>query len=288
MMIARVVADMLAAGLKVRVAADPRLRSWFCGLGGRAGKPEVVCPRREESLAAFLRRIMQGAELFLPIAPETSNRLAEIVEIAAEQAVECLASDSATIRLVADKKALGERAARFGVSSVIHAEQNGFYALKPNLGAGCEGVYRLSRKPSAVAKGRLITPWLDGEQLSLSAIFNRGEGRLLQVNRQGLRIGHKGKVELKWLESGIKANKKPFERLVKALGRAFPGLWGFCGADVVRSRGRLWLVELNPRLTVAYLGFERSRENPISRLLALRAAEPMTEYLSPPKIKIAL
>ena len=281
MMVSQVLGDSLAAGLSVTVAADPRFIGWFSNMGALA----VVSPAAAEPLRAFLRRILRKAELFLPIAPETDYCLEGLVRTAVDMGVECLAPSPSAIRLASNKKKLGELAAKFGVSSVLRAPRGRSHAVKPTVGAGCEGVYRVSNKP-ANAKGRLITPWLAGEQLSLAAIFKRGEGRLLQVNRQHLVIGTRGKVELRWLESGVRVNRAPFERLVTLLARGLPGLWGFCGADVVRYRSRLWLVEVNPRLTTAYLGFYRG--NPINWLLALRDSPPLARYPPPPRTRIYL
>lgn len=296
MMVAQVIADLKAAGVGATVAADPRFAAWFAAMG-----VETVTPHPNEASAVFFRRILtevQNGEgvngvrnaadpsrLFLPIAPEGDYYLANLVKTAADLGVECLASTPNCIRLASNKEALGRRALRFGISSVLRAPFGRHYALKPLSGAGCEGVYRTRRRPRPL-RGRLVTPWLDGEHLSLAAIFKHGRGRLLQVNRQHLRIGIKGKVELERLESGIAVTRMPFERLVARLAEALPGLWGFCGVDLIRRRSRLWLVEVNPRLTTAYLGFYRP--NPIEWLLALRTAPLAERYPPPPKMRIGL
>ena len=259
LMIARVVAHLKAmAGLEVQVvAADERFHRFFEKLGvAKVASPANLLPNK--------------GGLFLPIAPEWA--LEEVVAKAG--AMECLASSPDALKVACSK------AASARLFPILPA--TGYYALKPVYGCGCEGVYRLNTRPPP-QPGKLCQPWLNGDYLSVLGLFKQGEGRVLQISRQRLAISPTGKVELKGLVCGIK--QAGFGKLVGWVAKLLGGLYGFCGIDVVRFNGKLYPIEINPRITTAYLGLDN---NPLEWLLELRNRDLRRSYPSPTKKLIVL
>jgi len=113
---------------------------------------------------------------------------------------------------------------------------------------------RRQRGESAV-----LEPWVAGEPLSLSLLCSEGRGELLSVNRQQLSIDALGVLSF----AGVQIDALPrddarFASLrswVQTLVRTIPGLRGYVGIDLVwhAQRGPV-LIEINPRVTMAYVG----------------------------------
>ena len=280
-MIARVVAHLKAmAGLEVQVvAADERFHRFFEKLGvAKVASPSSLPTPNGSGLPASLSPSNSSPSnlssnkggLFLPIAPEWA--LEEVVAKAG--AMECLASSPDALKVACSK------AASARLFPPLPA--TGYYALKPVYGCGCEGVYRLNTRPPP-HPGKLCQPWLNGDYLSVLGLFKQGEGRVLQISRQRLAISPTGKVELKGLVCGIK--QAGFGKLVGWVAKRLGGLYGFCGIDVVRFNGKLYPIEINPRITTAYLGLDN---NPLEWLLELRNRDLRRSYPSPTKKLIVL
>ena len=58
------------------------------------------------------------------------------------------------------------------------------------------------------------------------------------------------------------------------IAKAFPGLWGYVGIDLIDSPAGPLVLEINPRLTTSYVGLAAAiGGNPAGMVLAMLAAD---------------
>ena len=136
---------------------------------------------------------------------------------------------------------------------------------------------------AAAARNPVLQAWVDGEPLSLSLICRDGGTELVSINRQ--QIGLSGDYTANCAANhaarivefdGVLVDQIDrlsdqggvLHALAQRVGRAIPGLRGFVGIDVVwhPRRGPV-VIEVNPRLTVAYAGLSAVRGGELVRAL---------------------
>jgi predicted ATP-grasp superfamily ATP-dependent carboligase len=131
----------------------------------------------------------------------------------------------------------------------------------------------------------VLQAWVDGEPLSLSLICRDKGAELVSINRQqiGLSGGDAPGGQARIVEfDGVLVDQidrhsdegHALDTLAQRVARAIPGLRGFVGIDVVwhPQRGPV-VIEVNPRLTVAYAGLSAALGgNLASALLAAHGA----------------
>jgi predicted ATP-grasp superfamily ATP-dependent carboligase len=65
--------------------------------------------------------------------------------------------------------------------------------------------------------------------------------------------------------------------VAEAVGRAVPGLRGYVGIDLIDTVAGAVVIEINPRLTTAYVGLRESlSRNPAALMLEAFGDEPIT------------
>ena len=115
--------------------------------------------------------------------------------------------------------------------------------------------------------------WVDGEPLSLSLHCTRAGAELLSINRQRIHTDAHGVL----MFGGVEINVLPLagvqgralQRVADAVARAIPGLRGFVGIDLVwHAQQGAVVIEVNPRLTCAYVGLSAALSTTHSRNLA--------------------
>ena len=187
-----------------------------------------------------------------------------------------LGTGSAAIRRAADKQRLPNRLARCGLAHpptrVVHrdaearaiADDLGYPVIvKPARGAGCEGV-RLARngcelRAAIDAVGRratqnlLVQRYISGVAASVSLLSDGHRAVALAANGQAISAGS----ALSYAGGRTPLDHPLAERAIDAAIRtceAFPGLHGYVGVDLVLTSADAVVIEVNPRLTTAYLG----------------------------------
>lgn len=212
------------------------------------------------------------------IAPETGGcleRLAATVERADRMV---LGAGSAAIRLAADKRRLPRWLNRCGVphprTAVVgsgvtlraQAQDLGYpIVVKPSRGAGSEGV-RLARNERELRaavdvclrrlqsrEAVLLQQYVRGVAASVSLISNGRHAVALSINAQTIRSGR----TFSYLGGCTPLDHPLATRAIDAAVRAceaLPDLRGYIGVDLVLTDTQAVVIELNPRLTTAYLG----------------------------------
>jgi len=284
-MLAAVVADLSALGRhRIVTTADPRRPP--------AVPPGVeIVPLSRRQGVARLDDLMASADAVWLIAPEMGRCLEHLAARVARHGKRLLGSDAATIRDASDKARLPRRLEGRGASHPVTrvlssssradwlatARDVGFPLLvKPACGAGCRGV-RLVRAPReleraleesrAEVRGRvLLQRFVRGTAASVSLLADGRRAVALAVNGQSVRGARTfsyggGQTPLHHPLAGQAA-----DAAVTACG-AFPGLRGFVGVDLVLTDTDAIVLEVNPRVTTAYVGVRRALDVNLAALV---------------------
>jgi predicted ATP-grasp superfamily ATP-dependent carboligase len=282
--------DLLPQGLAMRdamaadLAALPGVVPTLATVPGLAVPPgcAAVSPQPGESAVDFVRRESAEHDLAWVVAPETGQTLLQLSgAVAASRWLGC---DAAAIRLAASKKATLRRLAGQGLATPLAFWQAaGGWVVKPDDGAGCWGARLHSDHDAAKAdwcarlqaqRPAVMEPWVEGESLSLSLLCG-ARTRLLSINRQRIACDGDGALSFRGVDRNVVSLGSPrgeqLRRWAEDVARAVPGLRGFVGIDLVwhASRGPV-VIEINPRLTSAYVGLSAAlARNVAADLLAL-------------------
>lgn len=230
---------------------------------------------------AGLERVLDRVDAVWLVAPETNGCLERLAAEAERRGVALLGSSAAAIRRASDKAGLSRRLARWRVphpetrvvttnaDARAAAAEMGFpLVVKPLRGAGCAGVglARRARELApalrgarrAAAPGPLVVQrFVPGMAASVSLVAARGRAAVLAVNAQSMRTARTFSYR-----GGSTPFDHPLAARAKAVARracrSLPGLKGYVGIDLVLSADEAWVIEVNPRLTTAYLGVRRA------------------------------
>ena len=228
----------------------------------------------------ILSDLLEKADFFLAVAPEDNGILEAVCGLRSETGARSLNSSLSAVRLCASKYASSRHLRQAGIAAVpscrfadfaAPANSHALYAIKPDKSAGAEGLRRARAKDIAdLSDDEVIQPWMEGQAGSLSLVCRNGQAQLLAINRQFMRCGDSGWYLQSCLINGFSPFLiEKFSSLAQDIARAIPGLKGYVGVDFIYRRGRITVLEVNPRLTLSYIGLRRSlRWNPANLLVA--------------------
>jgi tyramine---L-glutamate ligase len=246
-------------GLRLTTSRDPRLPPV-------PGVTAIGMAQGEDPWELYARGV-RGADAAWPIAPETGGALERLSRDTLALGKRLIGSNPEAVRLTASKRATARALDAAGVPVVptfTAAEPlprlAGAWVVKPDDGAGCDGVLIVPDGPAAAQRlardgpGLVAQPWIEGCALSLSLLCCDGRAALVSCNRQHVRIVD-GRPEL----AAITVNALPdpegrFADLADRIAAAIPGLWGYVGVDLILSVRGPVVLEINPRLTTSYCG----------------------------------
>ena len=277
-------AHLLAQGRQMRDAlvADllcvPDL-AVTCAVSQGAGLPVAherlsgATPGPGEEAPAFVQRLAHQHDLAWIVAPENDGLLGALHEaVGAPRWIGC---DAETIRVASSKRAtlLALAAQRVPTPLDFAEPMSGRWVVKPDDGAGAVHTRVHANHDAALADLRLrrsagtsatLEPFVEGEALSISMLAAPGFVQPLTFNQQAIVIDAEG-----WLNDiGVRSNvidSRSDPRAVRLhtlaldVKRALPGLRGYVGIDLVwhAERGPV-VIEVNPRLTSAYVGLSNA------------------------------
>lgn len=217
--------------------------------------------------ARWREQVMQCDAAWV-IAPETQGTLEHLCRevLVADRGL--LTPPPDAVALTANKAATADRLQQCGVAVVptLHAAQAKKdmqfpVVVKPIDGAGGVDSLIIDAESGWAEWQRtvnldrfVVQPFVTGAPLSLSALFDRGQARLLCCNRQHVRRD-KGRFALEACTVGVLSQHQPrFERLVQSIAAAIPELRGYAGIDFIHNGAHDIVLEINPRLTTSYAG----------------------------------
>ncbi len=273
--------ELLAAGLSMRDAVSADLLELdHCEVSVAACEStgpvpdgaRAVVPRSGESALDFVARQADMHSHVWVIAPETGGVLAQLNRCV--DPVRWLGCDGPAIELTSGKRNTLLRLAHAGITTPLafeHAPEIVRWVVKPNDGAGAIDTRLHATEEAALedwsSRSRagspvVVEPWIEGETLSLSLMCRDGQAELLSINRQHLTIDADGLLSYDGVDVDVTPvcgpRGAPLNALARAIGRAVAGLRGFVGVDVVwHVRCGPVAIEINPRVTCAYVGLSR-------------------------------
>lgn len=174
---------------------------------------------------------------------------------------------------------------------------------KPIDGAGCgdthffhtvSALHLWLKKPAQFSElaRYIVQPFQEGLTASISILCKDGLAWVLSCNEQLIEINYEiGKISnqdsnlttiqklaelhtpIRYkgsLVNGLFSHHVVFSQLARTLAQAFPDLNGYVGVDVVISGDKIYLVEVNPRITTSYIALHESLNiNPAKLILDL-------------------
>jgi tyramine---L-glutamate ligase len=278
-----IMADLLRLGnLDVSVAT--------CTLATRVPEPaRPVTPRNGEPALEFVRRQANTHDLSWVVAPETDGLLAHLQQCVDPQ--RWLGCDASAIELATRKRMTLTTLAEAGIATPLafeHEPETTRWVVKPDDGAGAVET-RIHHDPevaledwstrSRAGRAMSIEPWVEGVALSLSLLCGPKGCELMSINRQHLDIDAQGLLSFREVDVNAVPLTDPraatLGTLSKRVHQAIHGLRGFVGIDLVwhEQRGPV-VIEINPRVTTAYVGLSRALgRNIAAEVIAIREAE---------------
>lgn len=153
------------------------------------------------------------------------------------------------------------------------------WVAKPEDGAGCEGIGLFASLTDLKAwikqENRylhyLAQPYQQGIAASFSMLCRNGKAWLLSCNQQHV-VCDGGQFRLSGITvNGMSSYWQRFETIARKVARMLPDALGYVGVDVIvdsESDHKVYVVEINPRLTTSYVGLGDALEcNPAKLIL---------------------
>jgi len=301
-MLTALIADLAAIdGHQIVTTVDPRFP-----LSAPAGVDVVAMTRPRAAFPSLLSAV----DAVWLVAPETDRCLERLAARAERKGIALLGCGSAAIRRASDKAALPRLLARLGVphpdTRVIDRSRKTWKAdvkiaagelgypivVKPARGAGCEGVF-LARDARALrhavasarqADGRerlVLQRYVRGVAASVSLVADGRRAIALTTNAQSMR-SVSGTSSRPFAYSGGATPldhplaRRAAEEAVRTC-EAIPGLRGYIGVDLVLTTSDAVVIEVNPRLTTAYLGVRAVLDDNVAAMAIAACAGRLPE-----------
>ena len=304
-MLRALLSDLLRIpSLQVVTTWDRRLRATLDVASEALEVIPVHGPDEEREI--FFRRCREMDGVYV-IAPELDDELSRRVSVAFRSAKERSAAEPQTtlricngsveaIDLCGDKWAMYEHFMRVGIPTIPTARVGDESislswprVLKLRMGAGSQAMQRVgspSEWDAAIshydARTRcteaIAQPLLSGRSLSVGAIIDRaGTVHVLPVADQFI-DSERGFAYLGGrIPSTVETGS--FDVLIRKTLATIPGLYGYVGVDMLipeSSPQTPLIVEINPRLTTSYVGYQKLCQDNLVALWIGQEALPQT------------
>lgn len=232
---------------------------------------QAVLVHAQQNVGDVFRQTLENCDAAWLIAPETDNILFDFAQHVEQMGKLLLSSPSSAIAKTADKWQTFKRLSAHQIATVATqrlAEYDYRFSaekvIKVMDGVGCENSFLLPAHTDVAdwsvqiqqPENYIIQPYIKGESLSLSVLFNQGHAHLLCVNRQRVTL-HRQSFKLLACEVNV-LEKSTYQPLVKDIAQAFPDLFGYVGIDLIVQDDKIWVLEINPRLTSSYAGIAKA------------------------------
>jgi len=283
-MLRKIVSDFKLAGHEVTVLLDQRLSNLTPPLNANC----IVPVSNSEEPKKFLVSLAKNNDAIYVIAPETGKTLQSLVEIVEQTDKISLNCESSAIQKVADKTVLCEvleknclatpKTMVFDINDnlseikcSIKSELTYPLVFKPVDGTSCCAlsiVKQESQVNDAISKLKaesanqhfIVQEFIEGEAASVSLLCEKGEARAISLNQQNVEICTPDGI------SSYKGGVIPFDhrlkqgafRVSEKAAECFPGLRGYVGVDLILSRDKPFVVDVNPRLTTSFVGLSQT------------------------------
>lgn len=152
------------------------------------------------------------------------------------------------------------------------------WVAKPEDGAGCEGIRVFESlhdlRTWIMHEERyldyLAQPYQQGIAASFSMLCRNGKAWLLSCNQQHITL-HGDRFQLTGVTvNGMLSYWQRFETIARKIAQMLPDALGYIGVDVMvdSDTDRIYVLEINPRLTTSYVGLHAAlNANPAKLIL---------------------
>jgi predicted ATP-grasp superfamily ATP-dependent carboligase len=263
LMLQSLVSDLRKLDIELFVSRDSRLEKM-----DKSIKQYTVIESIDKELPTYIKNM----DVCWLIAPETEQCLQRYAEMFSKNKSVFIGSTFEAIKISSSKyltnKTLSEKnisVVETGKLDQIIPESNIGWIVKPDDGAGAEGARLIPDKEklksfitSQCNSNFIIQPYTSGNHMSMSLLVCNGNVRLLGCNKQYVDISEDS---IKLEKIGVNeclSYKDEMLSLAKEIVATVPGLAGYIGVDLIEQDGKLFVLEINPRLTTAYVGLSES------------------------------
>jgi len=273
----------------------------------KAAPPGVEVVTIDSGATSAFDAVLSSADAVWLLAPETDRCLERLAARVERKGKVLLGCGAAVIRKASDKAGLPRRLARIGVrhpdtmtidpgvDARMAARDLGYpVVLKPRRGAGSRGVqlvhnaWELEAALAAVQRVHMGVASNPATETMVMQRYVRGTPASVSLLADGLGVvGLAVNAQRMITSSGFsyRGGRTPLDHplaaeAVDAAARtctALPGLRGYVGVDLVLTDAGPVVIEVNPRLTTAYLGVRAVLDENIAAM-ALAACEGMLPH----------
>jgi|Deesub1362B_J571_1020462.scaffolds.fasta_scaffold00005_207 hypothetical protein len=281
-MLKAVVNDFYKMGLDVSVVINKELLGYSYGLQGNIIKVDKLD-------ISILKRLAIRFDYTYIIAPEAdgiySNLLSNLEGLHLNPEVDA-------INQVINKEKLYNnlRSKGFYVPSEYPIDNESFsksvspLIIKPKIGIGCEGMRLVTyldqfkdNLSSLDTENFIIQEFIPGIPSSISLVTDGSTVIPLSINRQFIRYRPPGYF------GGYTPLDLPIEinifKLSEKIMRLYPQLKGYVGIDLVISNDKVYIMEINPRLTVSYVGLSHIIDINPAKLIINASINKLDHYV---------
>jgi predicted ATP-grasp superfamily ATP-dependent carboligase len=292
-------ADLKAAGHEVTVLLDSRISKLNPPLNADYTIP--ILDAKEPEL--FLPNVAKINDAVYIIAPETNQILQKLVKTIEESGKVSLNCTSKSITTVSNKANLYKflqkndystpktlnlkiKDDKESLKTQILSKLTLPIVLKPLDGTSSNAISKLkstaeieaairkiktySKKPQFIAQ-----EFITGVSASVSIISNGQKAIAISLNKQQITLASPE------AESSYNGGCVPLEHpqkqkafaLAERLVEAFSGLRGYIGVDVVLGKDKVYIVDVNPRLTTSYVGLHAVSDLNVAETIVLAVTE---------------
>ena len=213
--------------------------------------------------------IIKKSDIFFPIAPETENKLIELIKLNKFKK-KMVSNEVSAIKISSSKYETYKFLQKNSIPTLktfnierTDVKNTKNWVAKPDDGAGCEYNYIFSNKKNLfnflnLNKNFVAQPLVKGVSYSANVIPIKNKACILNFNKQ--EISYKKK---KIVFKGTKFIKKiPFEKKIKKniknIYSNLVGLNSFFGIDFIISNKKIFFLDINPRITTSYKNINKN------------------------------
>lgn len=257
-MLTAFVNDLYRAGYKVSTIINREILDY---------SPKILASRIykfDEFSVNILFKLSKNYDLTYIIAPESDGLLSKILGNIDNSYLNCSVEG---INLVSNKAKMYFKLHQVGVKipeTIYPASYKDIYfetplIIKKVYSVGCEGLKLITSSASLKetmlhlkSEDYIVQRFISGIPASISMIVHGGEVYVLSLNRQFIRFikpGYYGG----YLPLKHRLMERAIHEAVRAV-KAFDGLKGYVGVDLIFSKDDIYIIDINPRLTVSYIG----------------------------------
>jgi len=273
-------ADFKAADHNVTVLLDSRLAQ----LKQHLNADNII--HVDSKATQIIPEPSNALDVAFAVAPEFDQILTSIVEQTKKLGLISLNCQPTAITLASDKAQLPKQAKALGLNSpetfqfkvsnieqILQSIENNLtfpIIVKPVNGAGCSGV-NIARNSQEVAAlitniytanpnaSIIVQQFIEGLSCSVSLLSTGSNVLPISLNLQNVTLAPFG-AESSY-DGGLVPYNKPIKTNAYAVAKkvieSFEGLQGYVGVDLIINESKIFVIEVNPRLTTSYVGMRK-------------------------------